>query len=47
MADNQINARTLAFVEENGLRDRVHFWVDPDSQSIGCVPGSVEIAEKA
>lgn len=34
MADNQINARTLRFIDENGLRDRVHFLVDADSAAI-------------
>ena len=34
MADNQINERTLLFIDENGLRDRVHFLVDQDSRSI-------------
>ncbi len=34
MADNQINARTMSFIEENGLRSRVHFWVDPGSRAI-------------
>lgn len=34
MADTQINPRTLSFIEENGLRERVHFWVDPGSRSI-------------
>jgi peroxiredoxin len=34
MADKQINPRTLVFIEENGLRDRVHFWVDPGSETI-------------
>ena len=34
MANNQINPRTLVFIEENGLRDRVHFWVDPGSRVI-------------
>ena len=34
MADNQINPRTLVFVEENGLRERVRFWVDPGSRAI-------------
>ena len=34
MADNQINARTLHFIDENGLRDRVRFLVDAGSRSI-------------
>jgi peroxiredoxin len=34
MADNQINPRTRVFIEENGLRERVHFWADPGSRAI-------------
>ena len=34
MADNQINARTLRFIDENGLRDRVEFLSDPESAAI-------------
>ena len=28
MADNQINAKTLRFIDSLGLRERVHFGVD-------------------
>ena len=34
MADNQINAKTLRFIESLGLRQRVHFGVDPGSAAI-------------
>jgi peroxiredoxin len=34
MAENQINARTLRFFDENGLRDRVDFLGDPGSAAI-------------
>jgi peroxiredoxin len=34
MADNQINDRTRAFIDEARLRDRVHFLSDSDSRSI-------------
>ena len=34
MADNQINARTRRFIDENGLRDRVRFLVDAGSATI-------------
>ncbi|MCZ6462998.1 MAG: redoxin domain-containing protein [Proteobacteria bacterium] len=34
MADNQINARTRLFVDENGLRDRVRFLSDASSTVI-------------
>ena len=34
MADNQINAKTLRFIDSLGLRERVHFGVDPSSASI-------------
>jgi len=34
MAKRQLNARSLRFVDDYGLRDRVHFWVDPESRTI-------------
>jgi peroxiredoxin len=34
MAERQWNARALRFVDEYGLRDRIHFWSDPDSRAI-------------
>jgi peroxiredoxin len=34
MADNQINDRTRAFIDEYGLRDNVRFLSDPDSTLI-------------
>ena len=34
MADNQINERTRRFVDEAGLRDRIHFLADPASATI-------------
>jgi hypothetical protein len=34
MADNQVNERSLRFVDGYGLRKRIHFWVDPASRSI-------------
>ncbi len=34
MAGNQINQKTLRFIDELGLRERVHFLVDPGSALI-------------
>jgi peroxiredoxin len=34
MADNQINAKTLRFIDSLGMRQRVHFGVDPHSAAI-------------
>jgi peroxiredoxin len=34
MADNQINEKTLRFIDGLGLRERVHFAVDPHSRAI-------------
>lgn len=34
MAACQINDKTRRFVDENGLRDRVRFLSDPESQTI-------------
>jgi peroxiredoxin len=34
MARRQWNARSLRFVDEYGLRSRIHFWLDPDSRAI-------------
>jgi peroxiredoxin len=34
MAKRQLNARSLRFVDDYGLRDRIHFWTDPDSRVI-------------
>lgn len=34
MAENQINDRTRAFIDEYGLRDNVRFLSDPDSTLI-------------
>jgi hypothetical protein len=34
MAKRQLNARSLRFVDDYGLRSRIHFWVDPDSRAI-------------
>ena len=34
MAKRQLNARSLRFVDDYGLRDRIHFWVDPESRAI-------------
>ncbi len=34
MADEQVNEKTRRFIDENGLRDRVRFVADPQSQSI-------------
>ena len=34
MADNQVNAKTLRFLNETGLRKRVRFAVDPGSRAI-------------
>ncbi len=34
MADNQINAKTLRFIDELGLRERVRFLADPGGGAI-------------
>jgi peroxiredoxin len=34
MAKRQLNARSLRFVDDYGLRRRIHFWVDPESRVI-------------
>jgi peroxiredoxin len=34
MAKGQYNARSDRFVDEYGLRGRIHFWRDPDSRAI-------------
>ncbi len=34
MAKRQINERSLRFVDGYGLRERIHFWVDPGSRRI-------------
>jgi peroxiredoxin len=34
MAKGQYNARSERFVDEYGLRERIHFWRDPDSRAI-------------
>ena len=34
MADNQINDKTLRFIDGMGLRDRIVFAVDPSSRAI-------------
>ena len=34
MADNQINAKTLRFIDEGQLRERVYFIADPDGRLI-------------
>jgi len=35
MADNQINEKSLRFIEGLGLQHRVHFARDPESLAIG------------
>ena len=34
MAANQINEKTLCFIDEGGLRQRVRFLADPESRAI-------------
>ena len=34
MAKRQVNARSLRFVDDYGLRSRIHFWTDPESRVI-------------
>lgn len=34
MSRGQINEKTLRFIDENGLRERVRFLADPDSRVI-------------
>ena len=34
MASNQINHKTIRFIDGNGLRDRVRFLKDPESRAI-------------
>ena len=49
MAENQINERTRAFIDEYGLRDRIYFLLDEDSQVIrrmGLLNPTLEPVEK-
>jgi peroxiredoxin len=49
MASGQINDRTRAFVDENGLRDRVLFLADEDSaviRELGILRPNAEPMEK-
>ncbi len=34
LPDNQVNAKTVRFIDGNGLRERVHFLRDPDGRAI-------------
>ena len=34
MAENQINAKSLRFIDEGQLRERMYFIADPESRSI-------------
>jgi len=34
MAKRQWNPRALRFVDDYGLRGRIHFWADPESRAI-------------
>lgn len=34
MAKRQVNPRSLRFVDDYGLRSRIHFWTDPESRVI-------------
>lgn len=34
MADNQVNEKTLRFIDGLGLREHIHFAVDPESRAI-------------
>ena len=34
MAKRQYNARSDRFIDDYGLRGRIHFWADPDSRAI-------------
>jgi peroxiredoxin len=34
MAKGQYNARSDRFIDDYGLRGRIHFWRDPDSRAI-------------
>lgn len=34
MAKQQWNARSERFIDDYGLRGRIHFWLDPDSRAI-------------
>jgi len=34
MAKRQWNPRSLRFVDDYGLRSRIHFWSDPESRAI-------------
>jgi peroxiredoxin len=45
MADNQVNAKTLRFIDSLGLRERVHFAVDPGSAAIDRLGVRLEHAE--
>lgn len=34
LPENQVNAKTHRFIEDNQLRDRIRFLVDPESRAI-------------
>jgi peroxiredoxin len=34
MAERQWNPRSLRFIDDYGLRSRIHFWADPESRAI-------------
>ncbi len=34
MAKRQYNERSARFIDDYGLRGRVHFWADPESRAI-------------
>jgi len=45
MADNQINNKTLRFIDGLGLRDRIRFASDPGSLAIDAIGVRLEDAE--
>ena len=45
MADTQINEKTLRFIDGLGLRERIHFAVDPGSRAIDALQIRLENAE--
>lgn len=46
MADNQVNEKTLRFIDGLGLRGRVHFAVDPGSHAIDALRIRLEDPEE-
>ncbi len=46
MADNQVNEKTLRFIDGLGLREHIHFAVDPESRAIDSLRIRLENSEE-